>query len=74
MEATSADSLLTDHLEPRYKRDRESVCTENENPLLSASPTVFLEINGVLTGCVCDTGAETSLIPTEYYASSFSKC
>ena len=45
------------------------MCTEEENPLLSASPTVFLEINGVLTGCVCDTGAETSLIPAEYYVS-----
>jgi transposase InsO family protein len=35
--------------------------------LLGKSPTVQIEINGIPTGCIVDTGAETSLISSDYY-------
>ena len=37
--------------------------------LVSPSPSVMMEIAGVSVGCIIDTGAETSLIPSEVYHS-----
>ena len=35
--------------------------------LVGASPTAEIEINGVPVGCVLDTGAEASLLPSSFY-------
>lgn len=36
-------------------------------PLVAPSPTATITIGGVTTGCILDTGAEASLIPSRYY-------